>query len=108
MLMIGDTAGLIHPLCGNGMAMAIHSAKIVSELIQKRNENKISRSFLENEYSARWQTIFGSRLRFGRILSMILQHKTYERLAINSMTAMPFILNKIIKHTHGQPIETVN
>jgi flavin-dependent dehydrogenase len=28
-LMIGDTAGLIHPLCGNGMAMAIHSAKIV-------------------------------------------------------------------------------
>jgi hypothetical protein len=27
--MIGDTAGLIHPLCGNGMAMAIHSAKIV-------------------------------------------------------------------------------
>ena len=31
-LMIGDTAGLIHPLCGNGMAMAIHSAKIASEL----------------------------------------------------------------------------
>jgi 2-polyprenyl-6-methoxyphenol hydroxylase-like FAD-dependent oxidoreductase len=25
MLMIGDTAGLIHPLCGNGMAMAIHA-----------------------------------------------------------------------------------
>jgi flavin-dependent dehydrogenase len=29
MLMIGDTAGLIHPLCGNGMAMAIHSAKLL-------------------------------------------------------------------------------
>ncbi|MCX3263896.1 NAD(P)/FAD-dependent oxidoreductase [Pedobacter agri] len=108
MLMIGDTAGLIHPLCGNGMAMAIHSAKIVSELIQKRTENKTSRSSLENEYSANWQTIFGSRLRFGRILSMILQHKTCERLAINSMTAMPFVLNKIIKHTHGRPIKTVN
>jgi hypothetical protein len=26
-IMIGD-AGLIHPLCGNGMAMAIHSAKL--------------------------------------------------------------------------------
>ncbi len=32
-LMIGDSAGLIHPLCGNGMAMAIRSAKIVSELV---------------------------------------------------------------------------
>jgi hypothetical protein len=26
-LMIGDTAGLIHPMCGNGMAMAIHMQK---------------------------------------------------------------------------------
>jgi flavin-dependent dehydrogenase len=26
--MIGDTAGLITPLCGNGMAMAIHGAKL--------------------------------------------------------------------------------
>jgi len=32
-LMIGDTAGLIHPLCGNGMGMAIHSAKICAELL---------------------------------------------------------------------------
>ena len=32
-LMVGDTAGLIHPLCGNGMSMAIHSAKICSELL---------------------------------------------------------------------------
>jgi 2-polyprenyl-6-methoxyphenol hydroxylase-like FAD-dependent oxidoreductase len=30
-IMIGDTAGLIHPLCGNGMAMAIHSAKLATE-----------------------------------------------------------------------------
>ncbi|WP_316797220.1 NAD(P)/FAD-dependent oxidoreductase [Pedobacter agri] len=107
-LMIGDTAGLIHPLCGNGMAMAIHSAKIVSELIQKRTENKTSRNSLENEYTANWQKLFGSRLKLGRILSMILQHKTYERLAINSITAMPFVLRKIIKHTHGQPIKMKN
>jgi flavin-dependent dehydrogenase len=32
-LMCGDAAGMIHPLCGNGMAMAIHSAKIASELV---------------------------------------------------------------------------
>ena len=30
-LMSGDAAGLITPLCGNGMAMAIRSAKILSE-----------------------------------------------------------------------------
>ena len=32
-LMCGDSAGLIHPLCGNGMAMAIHAGKIASDVI---------------------------------------------------------------------------
>jgi hypothetical protein len=32
-LMVGDAAGLIYPLCGNGMAMAIHGAIILSEKI---------------------------------------------------------------------------
>jgi flavin-dependent dehydrogenase len=45
--MIGDTAGLIHPLCGNGMAMAIHSAKLCRNTIHFL-ENRINRSTLEN------------------------------------------------------------
>jgi flavin-dependent dehydrogenase len=44
--MIGDTAGLIHPLCGNGM-MAIHSAKLAAENTIHFLE-KINRSTLEN------------------------------------------------------------
>ena len=32
-LMCGDTAGMIHPLCGNGMSMAISSAKLASDRI---------------------------------------------------------------------------
>jgi flavin-dependent dehydrogenase len=31
-IMIGDTAGFITPLCGNGMAMAIHGAKLFQKL----------------------------------------------------------------------------
>ena len=33
MLMSGDSAGMIHPLCGNGMGMAIHSGLILSQTI---------------------------------------------------------------------------
>ena len=106
-LMIGDTAGLIHPLCGNGMAMAIHSAKIASELIAKQIANHSPRAILEKEYTAAWQKLFKNRLVFGRILSHILKTNTYENIAMISLHAMPFLLNKIIKHTHGQSI-TIN
>jgi flavin-dependent dehydrogenase len=50
--MIGDTAGLIHPLCGNGMAMAIHSAKLATENTFSRK--RINRSTLENDYLNDW------------------------------------------------------
>ena len=104
-LMIGDTAGLIHPLCGNGMAMAIHSAKIVSELVNKYVEGQISsRIELEKKYTASWKNLFSTRLKTGQLLTSLLKNTTMESFAMNTISSMPFILNKLIKYTHGQPI----
>src|SRR5690606_13666678 len=59
MLMTGDSAGLIHPLCGNGMAIAVHSAKIASELIIDYLTGKIhSRKTLERQYMIKWNEQF--------------------------------------------------
>ncbi|MCZ4225203.1 NAD(P)/FAD-dependent oxidoreductase [Pedobacter rhodius] len=104
-LMIGDTAGLIHPLCGNGMAMAIHSGKILSELLNKYFKGEISsRIELEKKYTANWKSIFRTRLKTGRLLTSLLRNETLENFAMNSLSRMPFVLNKLIKYTHGQPI----
>ena len=104
-LMIGDTAGLIHPLCGNGMAMAIHSAKIVSELIAKYYNNEIkTRSELENSYIQEWNKNFKGRLIMGRLLSNVLQKQKLSAVLIRILTIFPFLLNIIVKKTHGKPI----
>lgn len=104
-LMIGDTAGLIHPLCGNGMAMAIHSAKIASELVIDFLENKISsRKELEEKYSQLWNENFKSRLATGRFLSKILQKEKLASALIQLLVLFPSVLPKIVKKTHGKPI----
>jgi flavin-dependent dehydrogenase len=104
-LMIGDTAGLIHPLCGNGMAMAIHGAKIASEfLIKFFNREISSRNELEKSYSVTWNKNFNSRLKMGNILSSLLQKEKLADFLLNSLTMMPSLLNKIIKNTHGKPL----
>jgi flavin-dependent dehydrogenase len=104
-LMIGDTAGLIHPLCGNGMAMAIHSAKIVSELIEDFSSNKIkSRKELESKYIAEWNYNFKKRLRMGRFLAFILQKQKFSSFLMKIMTKFPKLLPIIIKQTHGKLI----
>lgn len=104
-LMIGDTAGLIHPLCGNGMAMAIHSAKIVSELVIEFLDNKISsRQELEEKHTQEWNRNFKNRLSTGRFLSKILQKEKLTTFLMNLIVIFPFILPKIIQKTHGKPI----
>src|SRR6185436_16984311 len=71
-LMCGDSAGLITPLCGNGMAMAIHSAKLLSELIldshilTNQDISDMYRERLERNYENAWNENFSKRLFWGR------------------------------------------
>ncbi|MEN2398731.1 NAD(P)/FAD-dependent oxidoreductase [Flavobacterium sp. MC2016-06] len=104
-LMIGDSAGLIHPLCGNGMAMAIHSAKIASELVFEFYSGKIkSRAILEQKYTKEWKNIFGKRLFTGRVLATVLQNKRISNVLIAIAALFPSLLQFIIKQTHGKTI----
>ncbi|WP_348824758.1 NAD(P)/FAD-dependent oxidoreductase [Flavobacterium aestuarii] len=108
-LMIGDTAGLIHPLCGNGMAMAIHSAKIVSELIVKFHSKEIqSREQLERIYKAEWDKNFKKRLRMGRVLAFIFQKQKLCNIFMNILIKFPKLLPIIIKQTHGKFVAVSN
>ena len=103
-LMVGDTAGLIHPLCGNGMAMAIHSAKLASENILNFLNGKINRKQMEDNYKKQWNYNFKKRLQMGRMLSFLLQKKHLANIVLQTITIFPFLLPIIIKKTHGKPI----
>lgn len=104
-LMTGDTAGLIHPLCGNGMAMAIHSAKIASELIHKCLMNpSYQRQQLERDYQKEWNKTFKQRLWVGRRLQTLLLSETLSTMALATAVKLPRILRKMITYTHGEPV----
>ncbi|WP_350291875.1 NAD(P)/FAD-dependent oxidoreductase [uncultured Croceitalea sp.] len=105
LLMCGDSAGLIHPLCGNGMAMAIHSAKIASTCITDylRSPNP-DRKKLEQSYAFRWRKEFAGRLRMGRAIQKMLMNETASNLAIATIAQSEKILQSMIKRTHGNPI----
>lgn len=108
-LMIGDSAGLIHPLCGNGMAMAIHSAKIASELIHKSLENKIlNREKLEESYEKIWNKAFKSRLKLGTVLSRLLLNSILTKISLQIVAKSPRLFKFIIAKTHGKIIPIPN
>lgn len=97
--MIGDAAGLIHPLCGNGMAMAIHSAKLLSDVFLQ-NDFK-HRAVLEKEYTHLWSETFSGRLQTGRRIQRLLLQPTLAKASFNIAKMFPAVVPKIIKKTHG-------
>ena len=104
-LMCGDTAGLIHPLCGNGMAMAIHSAKILSDLVVRFYTGQIAdRYTLEKLYAQQWATEFSQRLTAGRLLQSVLQYPRATSLLMKGVQLTPAILPLLIRQTHGTPL----
>lgn len=105
-LMCGDSAGLIHPLCGNGMAMAIHSAKIAAErILHYFNQEDYDRAQMENDYQLAWKSNFGKRLKMGRQLQSVLLSESLSRIAMATVAKSSWLLQKLIAKTHGKSIE---
>lgn len=102
-LMTGDSAGMITPLCGNGMAMAIHSAKVASELVLAFCQQRISRTQLESEYTRAWNKIFAQRLWAGRQIQKLFGAEWTSNLAVNLVSHVKPVASWLVKQTHGNP-----
>ena len=101
-LMIGDAAGMITPLCGNGMSMAMHAGKIAAGLLHEFLEGKISRDEMENRYVQQWNENFSSRLRIGRFIQSLFGKPVITNFFIKSMKPFPGMVTRLVKQTHGE------
>jgi flavin-dependent dehydrogenase len=102
-LMTGDAAGMITPLCGNGMAMAIHSSKILSEHVLRFNAGNYSRDQLEKDYTASWNKLFSRRLMAGRQIQKLFGDEWTSNLAVGLAQYAKPIAHFLMSKTHGQP-----
>lgn len=105
-IMSGDTAGMIHPLCGNGMSMAIRSAQLASQLIIDYLEGKITtRQALEKKYVKQWKQTFALRLKAGHGIAFLFRQNWLAPQLLKLLKWLPFVLPYIIKLTHGKPMK---
>jgi flavin-dependent dehydrogenase len=109
-LMCGDTAGLITPLCGNGMSMAITGAKILcdlllhSKLIDNATVSFSQRQQLEHQYIKAWSKQFKQRLFWGRTIQSMFGNKWLTEASVRLLHSIPVLERSLIKATHGKPL----
>ncbi|MEO5602263.1 MAG: NAD(P)/FAD-dependent oxidoreductase [Cyclobacteriaceae bacterium] len=101
-LMAGDAAGMITPVCGNGMAIAIQSAKILSELVILYSRQKINRETLELRYKTVWNMQFRKRLWYGRQVQRLFGNVSLSNAAVNIALFSKPLAHFIVSKTHGE------
>lgn len=101
-LMAGDAAGMIAPLCGNGMSMALHSSKIAFECINAFLNQNTTRQEMEKQYERDWNMHFKRRLQSGRIIQKLFGKERGTNIFISVLKHFPFVVKKMIKATHGK------
>ena len=102
-LCVGDAAGMITPLCGNGMSMALHASMIAATSIAAFLARQITREEMEKSYQQNWNRQFARRLHTGRIVQRFFGTRFWSILLIRVMKPFPFLVRALIRQTHGKP-----
>jgi len=98
--MIGDASGVIDPLTGNGMAMAIQSALLLAPLILRLLATPFNRDAIEREYRAQHAAMFRPRIAWSRRVASLLSRPALLDTALRTVrgaTAGAFLL----RHTRA-------
>lgn len=105
-LMLGDGAGTIAPLCGNGMSMAFHAAWTMSGMAGAFLAGKIEREAMERDYSNWWKKEFSRRIRVGRQLQKLFGKVILTEIAFTTLKPFPRLVRRMVRFTHGDPFFT--
>jgi flavin-dependent dehydrogenase len=100
MLFIGDAAGAISPLSGNGMSMAARSANILSELMSQESDFQQ----LCINYEKRWDEANNNRVGFAKVINKIMLHPTSHHLILKLLKLVPAIRKKVVNAMQGEKI----
>ncbi len=80
--MIGDASGVIDPLTGNGMAMAMQSALVAAPRILRVLSGSADRDAIENDYAAAHSAMFRPRIRWSRAIAGLLSRPAQLDMAL--------------------------
>ena len=99
--MVGDSAGMIAPLCGDGMAMALRASELAGAPALAFLADELGASDFRHVYERQWQRAFGTRLRLGRLAHRSGLRPALAATVVRAFRWMPPVGRWFIRHTRG-------
>ncbi|WP_250564868.1 NAD(P)/FAD-dependent oxidoreductase [Adonisia turfae] len=103
--MLGDTAGMITPLCGDGMAMALRTAELATPLVDTFLKRELTAVHFKQQYQTLWRREFQSRLQLGRMLHAGFIQPQLAHISVGLCQMFPTMAAWVIRNTRGATSE---
>jgi menaquinone-9 beta-reductase len=100
-LMAGDAAGLIVPLAGDGIAMALVGGRLAAAHTAAFLGGKLTAERLRRQYARDWQREFGGRLALARFLQVVMLRPRLLSLGLRLINAVPPLGEFLVARTRG-------
>ena len=99
---LGDSAVMLPPLCGDGMAMALRSAELCAPLADDYLRGRLTMNAWARDYHRQWQQEFGTRIRTGRLVQRLLNRPWLADCLLQIGNLSPTLADYLIKSTRGK------
>lgn len=105
-LQIGDAAGFIPPITGNGMSLAFRSANVLFHSIL-RYQTQRNYTQLKQENAQYIHNYLKGRIIKGILLQSVLlnPNRTFNKILYNGLSSVPGLLGFMTKQAVGEPIQ---
>jgi flavin-dependent dehydrogenase len=100
-LMVGDAAASISPLCGDGMSMALRAAELLAPLADRFLAGDGHSGEMVRTYQQQWHQEFTRRLWVGRQLQTIFLTPSWGQAAMVLLHLFPRLGQRLINWTRG-------
>lgn len=100
-IMVGDSAGVIAPLAGDGIGMAMESARILYQVLIKYKSVDSEPHNIYLDYKQQYEKSFSRRLSTARIIQAIILNKKLRKIGFAFADKYPALLPYLIKFTRS-------
>lgn len=102
LFLLGDAAGSITPLCGNGMSMGMRASMLLATELIAYFANKQSKEQVAENYRLAWDRAFHQRITAGYYLQYLFGKKNTTDFVLKLLDKLPSVTNKLVSLTHGK------
>jgi menaquinone-9 beta-reductase len=100
-IMAGDAAGLIPPLAGNGISMALDGGRLAAEHLSQYLSGHTSARDLRRALPTAWRKQFGPRMRLGLRLQPLMLDPRAASLTLRVLNIFPWLGQMLVNNTRG-------